>query len=173
MYPTTKDSVISTPMLVLAIIVVILGISLIAVWQVKSSVPSNAATVTGNPVAAAPKTSSFPGFSGFDTLVDDGVTDDQLTGLKYAFSRYTNNLPTKVRQVAIDKSTIVAVPRDRNSTSLINIIRFSVNLDTTPYDAEVDYSSLSPVQLKLFDPASGATIFDSGVIDINTQTPAD
>ncbi|MEO6513572.1 MAG: hypothetical protein ABIR37_02670 [Candidatus Saccharimonadales bacterium] len=172
MNPKTNQT-IDTSTIVLAIVVAIFILVLIAVGQSKSSVPSNAKTVTAVTATSAPKVSSLPSFSGFDTLVDDGLADDQLTGLEYAFGVYSKSLPVKIKQVSIDKGSILAVPRDRNSTSPNNVINFAVKLDGTTYTAEVDYSSLSPVQLKLFDAVGGATVFDSGVIDINTQVPND
>jgi len=172
MYPQNTARV-STFSLVLMVLVAVLAIITATVFQTKSAVSDDAAIITASSSSLQPKLSSLPSFSGFESLVDKGLADDQLTGLQYAFGQLSKSLPTKLTKVSISQGTIVVVPRDRNSESPINVMRFTVSTNSGSYDAEVDYSSLSAVELKVFDHVTGATLFDSGVIDINTQTPAD
>lgn len=123
--------------------------------------PSDTPEPTPTPQDAA-KAPSQPDFIGLDGLLDIGVADDQITDLKYAFSKFATANKKSVDTIAITQ--VVAAVHDPGSASTIFTVTFNADLDGTSYNAKYNYSDLTAGQLFLSQ--SGKQIFDSGIIDV-------
>jgi hypothetical protein len=123
--------------------------------------PSDTPEPTPTPQDTA-KATSQPDFIGLDGLLDIGVADDQITDLKYAFSKFAAANNKLVDTIAITK--VVAAVHDPNSASTIFTATFTADLDGAGYTAKYEYSDLTAG--RLFLSQSGKQIFDSGVIDV-------
>jgi hypothetical protein len=165
----TNQNPVSPTTVVLAIVVVLALVGLLAAFGHKKSL-AEPVTTAATASSATPKKSQLPDFNNFGTLTDHGLADDQLTGLKYAFGLYSKTLSSPVKTVTLVGSSLDVVQRDPTSPDPNNVINFSVKLDAATYKAQVDYASLARVRLQLTD-SSNTPVYDSGDIDINTQTP--
>jgi hypothetical protein len=115
----------------------------------------------------------LPEFTGISLLTDRGLSGDQATGLKYEFGLYSRQLPAASHRVVVDENNIHTPPIDRNNPSVNRSMTCNVKIDDTNYKATIGFSILSSeVSLTLSD-MSGSTVYSSGPIDINTQTPID
>lgn len=95
-------------------------------------------------------------FVGQDAFVDLGVEPEQVELLKHKFFQYDKNAKTVII------TDISPVPHDRNSASVFDTINFKVKIDSRNYNGRMDYSALdSSTNLYLYDPGSGAQLFDS------------
>jgi hypothetical protein len=155
------------------LVIAILGclIAFVTINNQKNTVPGEGFF---NPYAdqiPSVKHSTYPDFKGLDGLLAVGVADDQITGLKYALAKFDSTLNPPFGVVTIPGSSIKAIPRDRNSLTINNVVNFKLIVGSTSYDAHLEYGGLSDVRLMISD-QSGKQIFDSGTININSQTPA-
>lgn len=114
--------------------------------------------------------SFYPAFSGLSRFIDDGVTSDQVTGLKYAFYQYEQATQADFKKITVDDGSIATAPRDSNAPNLVNAMTFTVSIDGAPHKARMEYSGLSNITLSLYD-QNNVTTYNSGTININTQTP--
>ena len=117
------------------------------------------------------KTSSFPTYTSFTKLLDNGMTADQLTGLKYAFAEYIKSSGKIVKNVSLDTASITTPPLDTSHPSANANLNFRVSLGGPPYSAHVEYSLVSS-EVRLALDSNGTQVYDSGIVDINTQNPA-
>jgi Bacterial Ig-like domain len=101
------------------------------------------------------------GFVGTDALLNDGVTLGQENDLEQAFF----NFEPDTKAVVIDTTTITPIARDPNSADPGDSITFAVTVDNHPYNATINYSNVTVLQLLLVDQATGKQVFDSGNID--------
>jgi hypothetical protein len=116
-----------------------------ALLKAQANIPRSAANIT---------------FTGMDSLLNVGVSQAQTTNLEqdfFAFAAQTN-------AVSIDTSSVAVTPHDPTSTSTENSANFSVTVDSTPYNATINYSnSDDSVRLFLYNPQNGMLLFDSDV----------
>lgn len=104
------------------------------------------------------KTQSNVAFNGFGTLTNFGVGSDQVASLEQYFFSFA----PKAYTVTVDTGSVAPVPHDRNSASTSDTINFNVRIDSTPYQARIDYSNLdSGIRLYLYAPGDGTPAFDS------------
>lgn len=102
-------------------------------------------------------------YLGFDNLLEYGVSERQMNGIKEAFPVFAANNKQTLNQVSVAVDTIQAEPRDRESDSDSDIIRFDVVINRQDrYSAIVEYSGISSVRLKLYKTNSTQPVFDSG-----------
>ena len=94
-------------------------------------------------------------FTGFDSLINSGLTSVQISILKSAFFRYK---PTE-KTVAIDASSVVPGPHNPD-TDIGFSLQFNLSLDSRALKAVVSYSELTSARLQLFD-QQGSALFDS------------
>jgi hypothetical protein len=163
------------------IIVVVLAVAVIAVLTVLSvrSVPKKnvAATtytdpwtqeVVSNPAGKGPDTfgtsGNEPVFLGIDKLVNHGLTDEQQANLKKAIINYSAAHNNSVKEVSFDVDHITTQHPDSTFLMFVDVKFNRKDI----YQAKIDYSDLTAIQLYLIDQKSQAVIFDSGVVD-NSQ----
>jgi hypothetical protein len=108
---------------------------------------------------SVPSSSQNTGFSGIDSLTTRGLTSIQGNNLQSAFIKFKPG----ARAVVIDTSTISASTA-HSGNSFSQLMNFSVSIDSRPYTAQLDYTDVSAVRLKLFD-ADNNVVFDSGKVD--------
>jgi hypothetical protein len=103
-------------------------------------------------------------FNGADDLVDHGLTQYQLTGLKEALFRYSRETGKKYQDITIVRSTIEegGVVPDSGRSSLFFTVTFD-NAET--FKAQLDAFDTTAIQLYLRDIGNGQTVYDSGSID--------
>lgn len=158
---------------IICLVLAILGsfIAFTIINDKKNSIPDQAFY---NPYAdriPSVKHSTYPNFKGLGGLLAVGVADDQITGLKYALAKFDHTLNPPFSVVTIPNSSIKAIPRDRNSLTINNVVNFKLTIGSTSYDAHLEYGGLSDVRVVISNQA-GQQVFDSGTININNQTPA-
>lgn len=120
----------------------------------KSNTPPPAQSVSGP---------SQPDFFGFDAILNTGVTDNQISALKFAFSKYAKTLDAGLKTITV--SNAISVPRDSESNNPY-IKTFDVQIDgQSGYTASITSSDLTSITLQLKNP-QGAIIFESGLIDL-------
>jgi hypothetical protein len=103
-------------------------------------------------LAPSPETVTY---TNLDSLLNSGITSDQITLIKQFFFRFK---PT-VHTISIDPASVQPGPHDPN-TSIGFTLNFNTMMDSTPYKATLTYPDASSVQLQLFD-AQGKLAFDS------------
>jgi len=94
-------------------------------------------------------------FSGFDSLISNGLTSAQVNIIKSGFFRYK---PTE-KTVAIDTSSVVPGPHNPD-VDIGFSLQFNLSLDSKTLKAVVSYSDLTSARLQLFD-QQGSAVFDS------------
>lgn len=110
-----------------------------------------------------------PLYAGFDKLLGQGMTLEQLDSLYTAFESYKPFASNKV-QISLAADDIQPVrPQDSDPLYRWSIQSHIVVDRTTTYKVQIYYWSIDDVQLLLRD-QNGAQLFDSGIIgsDVNT-----
>jgi flagellar basal body-associated protein FliL len=118
-----------------------------------------------NPAGKAPDTygtpSDQPIYLGISSFIDSGLSDDQLTRLKYAFYNYSIQNKKNIKEVSIDINSIKPGPHNPNTNAPFTI-NFNVTFDRkATYRAKVEYSGLEDIRLFLYDQKTNAQIYDS------------
>ena len=100
--------------------------------------------------------SNLPVYLGFDALIDQGMTLEQLSTLKLAFYNYSQTLPKPIKEISLAVDSI-----DTEREGSIWYISFPVRFNRqTDYQAKVDYTDLDTIRLYLSD-NDGQVLFDS------------
>jgi hypothetical protein len=174
MYPSTDPAVprLSTTTLVLVIVFVLELMGIFAVHS-RNTTPAQPSRTAISQSTTPAKRSNQPTFKNFEQLTDQGFTDDQSTGLKYAFTQFVQTLSPAAKVIELDKNSLAITPRDPNNPDPNNSLTFSAKAGEKNYSARVSYSGLSTVRLLVSNAKTSATLYDSGDININTSTPAD
>ncbi len=107
-----------------------------------------------------------PQLSGFDKLVERGLSSYQLDALKNGISRFLESSHKQVSAVAVVPSSINKLGRPRDSREIKDTLLFDLALDDKTYKARLEYYDVSTIQLYLFDSQTGRQVFDSGVLDV-------
>jgi hypothetical protein len=105
------------------------------------------------------KTIADVSFSGFDYLLNLGLSLNQQTELEQYFYQFK----PAVNSVSIGTATIKQGARDPNTISPFSFT-FVVSVDSTNYNATINYTDTNNVQLQLFDMNSGSMIYTAGTI---------
>lgn len=128
--------------------------SISATSKQKSNTPPPTQSVSGP---------SQPDFFGFDEILNTGVTDNQISALKFAFSKYAKTLDSGLEKVTV--SNAVTAPHQAQSNAP-DVTNFDVQIDgQSGYTASITSSDLTSITLQLKNP-QGTVIFDSGLIDL-------
>ncbi len=159
----------------LVIIAIVLVASLILVFSKKSK-PNNEGEyldplshqTISDPKGKSPETNGKenirPVYLGFNTLIDQGLSSDQLSGLETAFYRYSTQQLQAIKEISVDVDNITTY-QDKSFANGSFVMQFKVRFDRkTDYTAKVEYSGLSVVRLYLLG-ANNQIIYDSQVID--------
>ncbi len=129
-----------------------------------TSVDKNNGDTLSNPKGKAPEPGpNVPTFTGVDTLVQYGMTEEQLKDAEQGLINFNKT----AQLFSVVSASILVHPQD------------SSGAQTTTFDVQVDYgktynahlisTSLTAARLVLYDKTSGAQIFDSGVLDVVTN----
>jgi hypothetical protein len=125
------------------------------------SVLSTSVSVNGSTQQVSiPASSGETNYSGFNALLDHGLTSVQANNLQTAFAKYDSGAST----ISVDTSS-VSTTMDNSSSPPIQLMNFTATIDGKDYSASVDYTDLSSVRLVLYDQSSHKQLFDSGKIN--------
>lgn len=126
---------------------------------------SSAVAINGqlqNPVVLSPS-QHYPGtpqFTGFDSLINDGITASQGDELQQAFTSFAPSASA----ITINTNSIVPSTIDPNNPSSTNTYTFLVNIDNTGYNARLNCTGLTQIELILTSVTSHKQVFDSGIL---------
>lgn len=121
---------------------------------------------TPEPTVAAP---TSPIYAGFDKLINQGMTQEQLQTTYAAFESYKPFASDKV-QISLAADDIQPVqPQDNDPLYRWSIRSHIVVNRTTTYKVQIYYWGIDDVQLLLSD-QNGTQIFDSGAIGSDQNT---
>lgn len=104
---------------------------------------------------------SFPSagsitFTGTEGLVAQGISTQQITGLKNMFFSYQKTAKT----ITIDTGSIHNGPHDPRNDNQPFTLNFTGTIDGKAYRATVTYSDTENLLLTINDPVTGATLFN-------------
>lgn len=133
----------------------VLGIGLLLIIGVVVAVAGGSKHQSGFAPAYQQQSPTYEGMSAF---IDNGMTTEQVNNLIQAFSKFA----PKAKVISIDTSSLTPGPHTPGTLNPFTI-RFSLTVDSKPYNGVVSYSNLSSIRLYLYA-ASGRQVFDSGVI---------
>lgn len=136
-----------------------------------SGVPSNESTgglkiytlsdqaVTAN--NTVPAVQGEPAYEDFESLVDVGVSAEQIESLKIALGRYITGTNKPVKKIQV----IEVGPAIHSRTSDVDSVTFTVSLDDHMLQAKMEYSGRKVIRLYLSERfGSQQQVFDSGNI---------
>lgn len=154
---------------------ILLGVAIL-LFLIAQSVSKSKHSIPANQFIAQQETISkhdswLPSFDGMSVLTDRGLSGDQLTGIKYAFGLYVKQLPAGAHHVVVDENSIQTSLIDRNHPSVNRSMTGDVKIDGTTHKATIGFSILTSETSLTLQDSEGNTIYQSGAIDINTQTP--
>lgn len=130
--------------------------------------PNSRETVS-NPEGKTPEnygaTTDAPIYLGFSSLLDIGVSSDQLGDYKFAVYQFLKSNNQKADEVSIAVDTVVPVPHDRDSASTVDSVNFNIVVDRkTTYKVKMDYFDLSSIDLRIYDATGANQVYDSGTV---------
>ena len=96
-------------------------------------------------------------FSGTSTLINDGLTTNQISDFKTAVFYFKSSAQT----VSIDESSVTSEPHTLGADFMLE---FKVKIDSTSYRAVISYSDLSTINLNLYNLNSNSRVFSSRAI---------
>lgn len=112
-----------------------------------------------------PYTVSFITFNGTVELQKRGVTSDQIDQFKNGMFQYFTSINQKIKTVDIDAASVVTPPYNPEDANTTFVILFNVTLDgQTQRKIRLDYANLTAAQTRIYDVATNAQIFDSGML---------
>lgn len=117
---------------------------------------NNSANSTNNNNTPQVRTAEDINFEGTDALINDGLTTDQVNEMEQYFFQFKSSANT----VTIDQNTVGPGPHNPNVVSPFTL-NFNVAIDSTSYKATISYTDLNNVTLQLFNPQTGAVVYDS------------
>lgn len=154
---------------ILVLLIIILTV------QTKKSDTSTGATyydplsheTVSNPPGKAPdvfgSNPDRPVYLGFDDLLNNGLTLDQLSFLKTGFYNYSK-ASGGIKEISVDIASITN-SHDKATPGSAFVIEFNVRTDRkNDFLAQIQYRDLSSLKLILLDPKTRAQVFDSGLI---------
>jgi|GEM_PF-2538625 len=180
-YDTSKKN--RSIIILVGVVIVVVGIAMLVAHnssknkKITNNTPNSSAYNTGNsggdtstpPTAQAPQR---PDFVNTDAVTNVGITQDQLTAFKYEAFLFIKQNNLTVKTVTIDKGSVSTPPNDPDNPASFNTVYFNTTFDATMYRARLDGSntSVSTARLYLYN-SNNQVIYDSGNIDIQSQTP--
>jgi hypothetical protein len=133
-----------------------------------SSAPTSSTTATPAPTPTPTQVSdvpSQPDYSGFDSLLNIGLSADQEDDAQYAFVKYGQAKNMNIVDVSIDPNSVTLALHTVNDSTNTASFNVTVN-DQTVYVGKLNYSGLTAAELILTNPQSGTQVYDSGTIDV-------
>lgn len=130
--------------------------------------PGSGETVS-DPIGKTPEfsgqDSGQPVYLGFSKLLDIGVTQDELNGIKLAFARYPYQNAKPANEISIFVSSIVTAPYDKGIDTK-QTVSFTVLLNRKDkFYASIDYFDLTTIRLSIKENSTSSKIlYDSGNI---------
>lgn len=112
-----------------------------------------------------PYSAGIIAIGGADYLSNHGVTSRQLDDLQIAFYNFFVSKKEQVRGVVL--ANLVKQPRNPNDSSAADTVTFEVKLNndsSVSYKGRVVYPDLISLSLFLYNPSSGALVYNSGYI---------
>jgi hypothetical protein len=107
------------------------------------------------PIASTTKGPAFV----TDTLINDGVTSQQLSNLEQVLGQYLSSQNQTPRQVSF--ISIQRQPTNPDTTIPFSEITFVIQLDgKEAYQAKMDSYSLSEISLYIYSPDGGNLLYD-------------
>lgn len=98
---------------------------------------------------------TYANFVGFDSLINNGITESQLNDIEQGFVKFSPQAST----ISVHAPTVKPGPHSASSSNFI--VTFVVSIDSTQYNATVSYSDLNSARLQIYNPQTGALVFDS------------
>jgi len=146
----------------LAFVVLVLVVNSIFSNHSKPIPVNNSAPVTTS-------NSNPPSFTGEDSLINIGVTNEQVTNMEQAFEQYFASAGKSPSQVNI--SSVQKLSVNQNATTPIWTIGFDVDLDgIKTYSAKMDYFNFTGIRLYLYSPGTTNLLYDSQDVGASTGT---
>jgi hypothetical protein len=106
------------------------------------------------------------GFDGADDLIDAGLADSQLEGFKEALYNFSKKENKEFKNVRVFRASITHIQNpDPNKATM----QFAMEIDGTPYTAQVDTWDITVVQLRVLDQQTNALLYTSEPIDKATE----
>jgi hypothetical protein len=96
-------------------------------------------------------------FEGTGSLINDGLTIEQVNNLEQEFFQY------KPRAQTVNISSVEPAPHNPNVDTSFSL-NFTVSIDSTTYNATVTYTDLETVQLHLYNLQNNALLFNSAAV---------
>jgi hypothetical protein len=177
----TKSRILAIAIISVFILVVISGLLLSSSSKKGGFNPNsgeyydkNSGETVSNPPGKGPDTygtaSGAPIYLGVSSLLDSGLTYDQLTKVKYAFSNYFTQNKKTVHEVSVNVNSITHGPRRKFSSDPYSDL-FNVTFDRKDtYKVRIEYTGLDDVRLYLYNQKTDVQVYDSGVLNGNTAT---
>jgi LysM repeat protein len=106
-----------------------------------------------------PKTQHVKAYVGTETLIDNGLTPDQVQSLKYALSEFMATTDDAMVKVITIKDVRTKLEHDQNYE-----INFKLLVNNTTYDARLEVTNIAAIQLFVYKERTREQIFDSGLI---------
>lgn len=105
-------------------------------------------------------------YEGTDDLLDSGITDSQLEGFKEALYNFSKKENKEFDDVQIFRASIAHIENpDLNKATT----EFTMEIDGTPYTAQLDTWEITVMQLKVLDQQTRAVLYTSDPIDKSTD----
>jgi len=101
-----------------------------------------------------------PVFIGTSALINSGLSSEQIILLEQALSQYQE----KAKVFKINESSVEPGPRNPNTSTQFSL-NFSLSIENTPYNATLNYTSITNINLILYNPTTDAQVYDSGVLN--------
>jgi hypothetical protein len=106
----------------------------------------------------------LPLFLGFDDLIEHGLSEEQLYGLKTAFYNYSKTLSRPASEISIDVNNITDTKEERGGNQFF-VSTFPVKFNRKDlYKARLEYTGLNDIRLYLYDNQAGRLLYDSKTI---------
>lgn len=106
------------------------------------------------------------GFDGTDDLIDAGLTDSQLEGFKEAIYNFSKKENREFKNVQVFRASIThPINPDPNKATM----EFTMEIDGTPYTAQLDTWDITTLQLRVLDQQTRAILYTSDPIDKATE----
>lgn len=129
--------------------------------------------VVSSPANKSPETFSedpnTPVYLGFSDLLDYGISEDQLTGIKQAFEQYLNQVKTTPREVSIFVDSISSAPYDITDPYQTISFKTLISRKTTVLTV-VNSHDLTYSHVYIKDETGSKTLYDSGEINATAQS---
>jgi len=130
-----------------------------------SSTPNPSGTIAPTPTPSdAAKAPAVPLYENFSALLDNGLSDDQLSAVKYAFVKYAKASGKTITQVSLDPNSLATKLHTSGHPADTTTFIGTIN-SKDGYEANVEATNLTAARLYLTDSKTGA-VYDSGLIDL-------